>query len=89
VDDVRVDKKIPITERYNVELLLNIFNIANHQNVDGIATTAYKLSGTTAGTLTFQDSAVGAVNFGSATSSNNSGFLFTPRNVEIAVKFNF
>ena len=78
-DDVRIDKKIPITERYNVELMLNVFNIANHQNIDGLATTAYKLSGTTAGTLTFQDSAVGATNFGTPTSSNNSGFLFTPR----------
>jgi hypothetical protein len=89
VDDVRVDKKIPITERYNVELLLNVFNVANHQNIDGVAGTAYKLSGTTAGTLTFQDSAVGATPFGTPTSSNNSGFLFTPREVEIAAKFNF
>lgn len=92
VDDVRLDKKIPITERYNVELLLNIFNVANHQNIDGVATTAYKFSstGAAASTLTFQSSAVaGATPFGTATSSNNSGFLFTPREVEIAAKFNF
>jgi hypothetical protein len=90
--DMRVDKKIPITERYNVELLLNVFNLANHQNIDGVATTAYKFSstGAAASTLTFQSSAVaGATPFGTATSSNNSGFLYTPRQVEIAAKFNF
>jgi len=89
---MRVDKKIPITERYNVELLLNVFNLANHQNIDGVATTAYKFSstGAAASTLTFQSSAVaGATPFGTATSSNNSGFLYTPRQVEIAAKFNF
>ncbi len=31
--------------------MCNVFNVANHQNVDGLGTTAYKLSGTTA---TFQ-----------------------------------
>jgi hypothetical protein len=92
VDDVRINKAFRVTERYNVEVLLNVFNIANHQNIDGVATTAYKLSstGTAAGTMTFQSSAVaGATPFGTPTSSNNSGFLYTPRELEIGAKFNF
>jgi Carboxypeptidase regulatory-like domain len=85
VDDMRVSKTIPVREGYNLQLMLNVFNIANHQNVDGITTTAYKFSSTGAATssLTYQSS------FGAITSSNNSGFLFTPRNVEIAAKFTF
>jgi hypothetical protein len=85
VDDMRVSKAITIKEGYNLELMLNVFNIANHQNIDGITTTAYKLSATTttASTLTYQST------FGAITSSNNSGFLFTPRNAEIAAKFTF
>ena len=85
VNDTRISKMIPIREGYNLELMLNVFNLANHQNVDGISTTAYKFSstGTTTSSLTYQSS------FGSITSSNNSGFLFTPRQVEIAAKFTF
>jgi hypothetical protein len=85
VDDVRVEKSFPIREGYNLQLLLNVFNIANHQNIDGISMTAYKFSSTGAatGTAAYQSA------FNSVTSSNNSGFLFTPRELEIAAKFNF
>jgi hypothetical protein len=85
VNDVRVQKDIAFTERYNLQLLLNVFNIANHQNIDGINSTAYNLAATGAatGTATYQSS------FLSVTSSNNSGFLYTPRELEIAAKFRF
>jgi hypothetical protein len=85
VNDVRVQKDMAFTERYHLQLLLNIFNVANHQNIDGINTTAYNLAATgpTTGTATYQSS------FLSVTSSNNSGFLYTPRELEIAAKFVF
>ena len=85
VDDVRVSKAIAIKEGYNLELMLNVFNIANHQNIDGINNTEYAetVVNSTSDTLTYQPS------FGAITSSNNSGFLFTPRDVEIAAKFTF
>jgi hypothetical protein len=85
VDDVKVQKEIAFTERYKAQFLLNVFNIANHQNIDGINTTAFNLAatGATTGTATYQSA------FGSVTSSNNSGFLYTPRELEIAVKFSF
>ncbi len=87
VDDVRVEKTIPFTERYQLELMANAFNVANHQNIDGLGTTAYKLNGTTA---TYQGQ--GASNpsnntYQIPTSSNNSGFLYTPRELEISTKF--
>ena len=80
VDDVRLQKGIRFTERYQLDLLCNVFNVANHQNIDGISTTGYTLSG---GTATYNAS------LGSVTSSNSSGFLFTPRNLELAAKFHF
>jgi hypothetical protein len=85
VDDMRVAKQFPIKEQSNLQVMLNVFNIANHQNIDGITSTAYKFSstGATTSSLTYQSS------FGAVTSSNNSGFLYTPRNVEIAAKITF
>lgn len=89
VDDARLQKSIVFTEGRSLQLMANMFNVANHQNVDGLGTTAYKLSGTTA---TYQGQ--GAANASNntyqiPTSSNNSGFLFTPRQIEIAAKLIF
>lgn len=88
-DDVRLQKAIAFEGGRSLELMANFFNIANHQNIDGLGTTAYKLSGTTA---TYQ--ALGPSNptnntYLIPTSSNNSGFLFTPRQIEIAARLNF
>jgi hypothetical protein len=85
VDDVRLQKDVVFKEGYHLQLLANVFNVANHQNIDGINTTAYLLSSTGAlsGTATYQPT------YGAITSSNNSGFLFTPRQIEIAARFSF
>lgn len=84
VDDVRLEKDITY-EKYSLELLAQMFNVANHQNIDGVGTTAYKLAGSgTAATLTFQNAT-----WQVPTSSNNSGFLYTPREIEIAARFRF
>ena len=62
-----------------------MFNVANKQNIDGINNTGYKLAATGTGTAsaTYQSS------YGTVTSSNNSGFLYTPRELEIGVKVRF
>jgi len=85
VDDIRLQKGFAIQERYHLDLLCNVYNIANHQNIDGINTTGYTFTGgsATASTATYQTSLY------SVSSSNSSGFLFTPREVEIAAKFSF
>jgi len=85
VDDVKIEKDLAFRERYKLQLILSCFNVANHQNIDGLNTTAYNLAatGATTGSATFQSA------FGTVSSSNNSGFLYTPRDVEIAFKFNF
>ena len=86
VDDLRVQKEFTFAGKYNLQFFANMFNVANHQNIDGVGTTAYKLAstGATTGTATFQ-----APTFQVPTSSNNSGFLYTPREIEIATRFTF
>ena len=85
VDDLRFQKEIPFAERYHLQLMANVFNVANHQNYDGINSTGYVMSSTGAltGTATWQS------NYGQFTSSNSSGFLYTPRNIEIAARLTF
>jgi hypothetical protein len=97
VDDVRVQKTISFAEGRDLQLMVNMFNVANHQNIDGLGTTAYKLSTTGSGasavnTATYQGQGTSNPSnntYQIPTSSNNSGFLFTPREVEIAARFNF
>jgi len=86
VDDSRLQKRIDFTERYNLALFLNVFNVANHQNIDGLNTTGYAFTNgnTSSVTATYQ-----ASTFGTVTSSNSSGFLFTPRELEVGAKFSF
>jgi len=85
VDDARLEKHFDIKEGYSLQLFAQVFNIANHQNVDGLNTTGYAFSnGTTSSvTATYQPT------LGTVTSSNSSGFLYTPRQIEIAAKFTF
>lgn len=85
VDDIRVEKSFEIQEKYHLNLLCNVFNLANHQNIDGISMTGYTFTGGTAAAST----ATYSTTLGSTTSSNSSGFLFTPRELELAVKFSF
>lgn len=86
VNDVRVAKGIPFTERYILELRADLFNVANHQNVSAIGSTAYLFSSTGAlsSTAAFQ-----STTYGVPTSINSSGFLYTPRQIQISARFSF
>jgi Carboxypeptidase regulatory-like domain/TonB-dependent Receptor Plug Domain len=50
VQDLRLSKNIKFTERYSMELLADLFNLANHTNVTGVTTLGYSVvsSGTVA-----------------------------------------
>ena len=91
VQDVRLQKQISFTERYKGEARVDLYNIYNHQNVTGVQGTAYALTstGTTgnASLATYQGTGTGA--FGTPQNSNSSGFLYTPRQVQIGFKFLF
>ena len=85
VDDVRIEKQFPITERAHLQVFLQAFNIANHQNESTANTTAFVLTGTSATTGT----AVYQSNFGTVNRTNNSGFSYTPRQLELAARLFF
>jgi len=87
VDDARLQKQISFSDRYNLVLLANVFNIANHQNWSAVNNTMYNV--TTATTPTGTTSLSYVNTFGTVSTTNNSGFLYTPRQIEIGAKFNF
>jgi outer membrane receptor protein involved in Fe transport len=92
VDDVRLQKSVVFGENptriHSVDLILNAFNVANHQNITGFAATyLYSLSGTTATYTGVKGT--GNKSFMVPNNSNSSNFTYSPRNVEIAAKINF
>ncbi len=80
IDDARVEKDFTLKERYNLQFFAQAFNLANHQNVSEMYTEAYSLSGNTA---LYQS------NFGQKEYTNDSGFNYAPRQVEISARFSF
>jgi len=84
VDDARLQKQISFGNGRNLQLMFNAFNIANHQNVTSMNTNAYVLS--TSGSTNY---ATYQTNYGLITNTNSQGFLFTPRELEFAVRINF
>lgn len=85
VDDVRAEKQFRFKGRYNLQLFAQAFNVANHQNESLAYTTMYKLSstGSLAGNATYQST------FGKTQNTNNSGFAYSPRQMEITMRLEF
>ncbi len=80
--DMRAQKAFQFYEHYNLELFGEAFNLANHQNVTGVNSTGYAITGTGTGTLTYQ------ANFGQ-TSSANTNYAYGPRVIQIGARVNF
>ena len=94
VDDARLQKSFPLWERYTLQLSADMYNVANHQNLstNDITTTAYNYVSAnttpTGSTLQFSPR-TGTTGFGAHTTSNDSGFLFTPREFQIQARLEF
>jgi hypothetical protein len=86
---MRVAKNFAFTEFYNLELRADVFNIANHQNVTSVNTTAYLFSNGGSGSPLTGTATYQAPTFGTNTSINSSGFLYTPREIQISARFSF
>ncbi len=90
--DMRAQKDFTFAEKYNLQLIGEAFNLANHQNVTAITSQGYVLNtvsptpagtpGTPTSTLNYQTS-FGAV---TATNSNNA---YQTRQVQLAVRLVF
>lgn len=88
--DSRLQKDIPITEKYNLELLGEAFNLLNHVNVTSVNSTAYSISG---GNLVYQPyGSLGGVSgesgFGAITNAN-SDFVYSQRQIQLGMKLDF
>ncbi len=87
VDDARLQRQIALNEHYSLQLRADVYNVANHENISSgnISTNAFALAstGATTGTATFQSA------FNTRTSANTSGFLYTPREIQIGARLQF
>jgi outer membrane receptor protein involved in Fe transport len=89
VTDLRLSKRFSVKERVKLEFLGEAFNVANHQNVTGVNTTAYtvgSVSATKTNTLTYTTA---VPTFGATTFTNTSGFSYAPRQIQLGVRAQF
>ncbi len=96
VMDLRLSKRIPITEKYKLELLGEAFNLFNHVNVTSANNTGY--IATTTGSVTNSNgtftcsSAAPCLNYNqpfSTVTNANSNFAYTSRQIQLGVRFLF
>ncbi|HEY0162569.1 MAG TPA: TonB-dependent receptor [Edaphobacter sp.] len=81
VVDARIQKDFKIWENYDLQLIAEGFNLANHQNITGMNSTAYSLSGTN---LTWQTA------FGTPTASGvNSNYAYQVRQFQFGARIMF
>lgn len=76
--DMRLSKRFRFSERYSLEFLGEVFNVANRTHVFGVNTAYYNRSGTT---LTYNSA------FGQVTTTDST--LYRERQVQFAARFQF
>jgi hypothetical protein len=88
--DCRVQKDLRMSERFNLELLGEMFNVLNRQNVTGVNATAYSIN-STANTLVYQPATGAGVNASGFRTVNNadSNFVYSQRQVQLGIKLDF
>jgi hypothetical protein len=88
--DVRISKSFTFQEKYKLELMTDFFNVINKQNVMGVNNTGYIISTSAAAGCS---AAAPCLNFNptfsTVTSTNNSNFLYTPRQIQLGARFQF
>jgi hypothetical protein len=82
--DLRVSRAFDLGSGHRVEALLDVFNVTNRLNHTQVNPLMYTVGGTVAApTLTYNPT------FGSLTNANSNYFVFTPRQVQLAVRYTF
>ncbi|WP_263417300.1 TonB-dependent receptor [Terriglobus albidus] len=82
--DARLSRSFPIHENIRLELLTELFNVANRRQMTSFNTTAFALSGTT---ITNFTAASAYQNFGQP--SSTSSVLYGPRQAQFSAKVSF
>ena len=86
--DLRLSKHIVVKERYSLEFLGEAFNLANHQNVTAVGTTAYTVAQDKTNLLNTLVPYT-STPFQTVSSTNNSNFAYNVRQLQLAVRLKF
>jgi hypothetical protein len=86
--DLRAQKDFTVAEKYNLQLIGEAFNLANHQNVTGVNTTGYILTTSSSNAQNPTSTLVYQPTFGSVTSSNSNN-AYQVRQVQLALRLTF
>ena len=86
--DLRASKRVVFHERYSLEYFAEAFNLTNHQNVTGVGATAYTVSENTT-THTNNLVQYTSTPFGSITSTDNSNFAYSVRQLQMGLRLTF
>jgi hypothetical protein len=89
VTDLRLSKRFSVKERVKLEFLGEAFNVANHQNVTGVNTTAYTVGSVSASKTNTLTYTTAVPTFGATTATNTSGFSYAPRQIQLGVRAQF
>jgi len=82
--DLRISRGFALGGGHKVEGILDIFNVADRMNYTQATNLMYTIGGTAAApTLTFNPT------FGTPNNGNNNYFVFTPRQVQLAIRYTF
>jgi hypothetical protein len=82
--DLRVSRAFTLAGSHKIEAIVDIFNVTNRLNYTQVNTSMYAIGGTAAApTLTFNPT------FGTLTNANSNYFVFTPRQVQLALRYSF
>jgi outer membrane receptor protein involved in Fe transport len=90
--DLRLSKRFGISETMNFEFLAEAFNLFNHSNVTDVSATLFNFGSATAtgGTLTSNTTPDRTLPFLRETAEGiNNTTIFTPRQIQLSVRFNF
>ena len=82
--DLRVSRGFSVGGTHKLEAILDVFNVFNRLNHTQANQSIYAIGGTVAApTLTYNPT------FGTLTNANSNYFVFTPRQVQLALRYSF
>ncbi len=90
--DLRVSRRFHIKEDMNLEFLAEAFNLFNHSNITNVTTTLFQFGSATAtgATLTANTTPDRTLPFLRETADGiNNTTIFTPRQIQLSVRFQF
>jgi hypothetical protein len=89
--DLRVSKRIVYRERYRLEFFGEAFNLANHQNVTSVGTSAYTPTAVKLADGTYQNQLIPYTStpFQSVTAVNNNNFAYSQRQLQLGARLQF